>query len=66
MTPHIREVLVQAGKAEKISIGFFRCHPPLKLHPTRARHGEQIAVPSGSGRIGGQGTVEAMILDKPG
>ena len=36
MTPQSREVLVQAGKAEKIGIGFFWRHPPLKHHPTRA------------------------------
>jgi hypothetical protein len=34
MTPQSREVLVQTGKAEKISVGFVWRHQPLKHHRT--------------------------------
>ena len=64
MTPPSREVLVQAGKTEKISVGFFRRDPPLKYHPTRARHREQIAVPGWRGGVAGQRAVGAVIVDE--
>jgi len=64
MTPQSREVLVQTGKAEKISVGFVWRHPPPKDHPTRARHGGQVAVPGGLGRVTCQCAVEAMSPDE--
>ena len=39
-------------------------HPPLKHHPARTRHGEQIRIPGGLGRIAGQDAVLAMIVDE--
>jgi hypothetical protein len=47
-----------------MQLDFYGCHPPLKHHPTRARHGEQITVPGGLGRITGQGAVPTMIVDE--
>ena len=38
--------------------------PPLKHHPARARHGEQVAIPGGLGRVAGQRAVRAMIVDE--
>ena len=39
-------------------------HPPLKHHSARARHGEQIAIAGGVGRVGGQCAVRAVVVDK--
>ena len=36
----------------------------LKHHPTRARRGDQIAVPGGFGGVGGHGAVGAMVVDE--
>jgi hypothetical protein len=64
MTPQSREVLVQAGKAEKISVGFLRRDPPLKHHLTRACHREQIAIPGWRGGVGRQRAVDAVVMDE--
>jgi len=38
--------------------------PPLKHHPARARHGEQVAVPGGFRRVARQGAVGAVVVDE--
>ena len=42
----------------------FQSHPPLKHHPTRARRGDQIAVPRRLGCICGHGAVRSVALDE--
>src|SRR2546427_7129939 len=46
------------------TIAFPGRHPPPKHHPTRARHGDQVAVPGGHGRVTGHRAVGAMAVDE--
>ena len=39
--------LVQQRRTDQVQLGIPGRHPPLKHHPTRARHGEQVAFPGG-------------------
>ena len=58
--------LVQPGDSYKVSVRILRRHPSLKHHPTRARHGEQIAIPRGLLGVGGQGAAGTVIVDELG
>ena len=49
---------------EQVHIRLFRRHPPLKHHPTRARHDDQVAVPRGRARAAGQRAVWTMVGDE--
>jgi len=49
--------LVQLGDSYKVSVSILGRDPPLKHHPARARHREQIAIPPGLGGAAGQGAV---------
>jgi hypothetical protein len=53
--------LVQPGDSYKVSVRFLRRHPPLKHHPTGTHHGEQVAIPGGLGRVGGQWAVRERL-----
>ena len=59
-----RLVLVGFKTGQRNQVGFcvLGRHPPLKHHPTRTRHGEQVAVPGGLGDVAGQGVVWARPL----
>ena len=57
---------VQRRESQQVGVGFYRRHPPLKHHPTRARHREQIAIPGWFGGVGGHGTVWAVVRDEVG
>jgi hypothetical protein len=56
--------LVQPGDLYEVCVSILWRHPPLKHHPTRARHREQIAIPGWWGGVGGQCTVRAVIVDE--
>ena len=49
---------------QQVQFGVQRRNPPLKHHPTRARHGEQVAVPRRLRGVGGHGTVGAVGVDE--
>ncbi len=49
---------------EVIRVRLFRGDPPLKHHPARTRHGEQVAIPGWRSGVGGQGAVWAVIVDE--
>ena len=51
--------LVQRGDSQKVNVRILRRHPPLKHHPTRALHCEQVAIPVGLRGVGSQGAVGA-------
>jgi len=55
---------VQRRRPQQVQLGFLRRDPPLKHHPTRTCHGEQVAVPGGLGGVAGQGAVRAMVVDE--
>jgi hypothetical protein len=56
--------LVQPCRPQQIQLSIPWSDPPLKHHSTGARHGKQVAIPGGIGRIGGQGAVGAMVVDE--
>jgi hypothetical protein len=56
--------LVLPGDSYKVSLSILWRDPPLKHHPTRARHRQQVAIPGGLGRITGQRAVRAMVSDE--
>ena len=55
---------MQRRRPQQVQLGFLRRDPPLKHHPTRTCHGEQVAVPGGLGGVAGQGAVRAMVVDE--
>ena len=57
----VGSALVQRRESQQISVRFLRRDPPAKHHPTRARHGEQIATPRRLRGVGGQRAVGAVI-----
>jgi hypothetical protein len=57
--------LVQPGDSHKVSVRILGRDPPLKHHSTRARHGEQIAIPRRLRGVGGQGAVGVVVVDEP-
>ena len=57
---------VQLRYAEQIQISTLRRDPPLEHHATRARHGQQMAIPRGLGGVGRESAVDPVILDELG
>ena len=51
-------------RSQEIYRRVLRRDPPLEGDATRARHGEEVAVLRGLGRVGGQDTVWPMVGDK--
>ena len=54
----------RAARRSRVRVCLLERDPPLEDDPTRARHGEQVAVPGGLGRAAGQGAVRAVVVDK--
>src|SRR2546427_201362 len=54
----------ETGQRNQVGFCVHGRHPPLKHHPTRARHGEQVAVPGGLGCVAGQRAVRAVVVDE--
>ena len=52
------------GQTQRIQLSIQGRDPPLKHHPTRARHREQVTVPRGLRGIGGQRAVRTMVVDE--
>ena len=55
--------LVQPRGVEQVELDIVWRDPPLECDPTRARHGEQVAIPGGLGRVTGIRT--ASIASRP-
>jgi hypothetical protein len=58
----LRQRSVQPGRSEQVHLSIPGRNPPLKHHPTRARHGKQMAVLGWLGGVGGQTTVGEVVM----
>src|SRR5262245_751323 len=56
--------LVQRNNAERVQVSLEWRHPPLKHHPARARHRQQVAVPRRLGRVARHPAVPSVVADE--